>query len=228
MAKLTPFPANHSFSEHVAFDNLPVGEATKNNTSAFTLNFKHKAYRSGRRSRTFMVGVDEHAYSDYALAWMMEQLVDDGDEVICVRVVETQVRAAEKFYQTDARKTMDAIQEKNLHDRAISIVLEYAVGKLHATFQQFVSSIKYRNGESIKLVGVLIRIFRSKYTSHPCSLSAHEADPLAGFKDSSTRGTHSQSTVCSTRQYPSSLCGRMRSAERRLKRGSMIPDDRAT
>jgi hypothetical protein len=85
-----------------------------------------------------MVGVDEHAYSDYALVWLLENLVDDGDEVVCVRVVETSVRGADKSYQDDAKRMMQAIQEKNRMNRAISIILEYSVGKLHATFQQLV------------------------------------------------------------------------------------------
>lgn len=87
-----------------------------------------------------MVGVDEHAYSDYALVWLLENLVDDGDEVVCVRVVENPVRGGDKSYQDDAKKMVQTIQEKNTQNRAISIILEYSVGKLHATFQQLVSN----------------------------------------------------------------------------------------
>lgn len=86
-----------------------------------------------------MVGVDEHAYSDYALVWLLKNMVDDGDEVVCVRVLENQPRNSEKSYQEDAKKLMLAIQEKNELNKAISIILEYSVGKLHATFQQLVS-----------------------------------------------------------------------------------------
>lgn len=85
-----------------------------------------------------MVGVDEHAYSDYALVWLLENLVDDGDEVVCVRVIETPVRGGDKGYQEEAKRMMQTITEKNTQNRAISIVLEYSVGKLHATFQQLV------------------------------------------------------------------------------------------
>jgi len=83
-----------------------------------------------------MVGVDEHAYSDYALLWLLNNMVDDGDEVICVRVVENPPRGAEKTYQAEARRIMESIQAKNEHNKAISIILEYSVGKLHDTFQQ--------------------------------------------------------------------------------------------
>ena len=67
-----------------------------------------------------------------------DELVDDGDEIVCVRVIEKEIRYNDKQYQDDARHIMDAILAKNGANRAISFVLEYAVGKLHATFQKLV------------------------------------------------------------------------------------------
>jgi len=133
-------PPPERFQSHVAFDNLPLGEATKNNTLSLTLDVRHKGYQAQRRSRTFMVGVDEHAYSDYALQWLLDELVDDGDEVVCVRVIEKELRAADtnKAYQDEAQKVMDSIVQRNGHNRAIRIVLEYASGKLHSTFQRLI------------------------------------------------------------------------------------------
>ncbi|CAG9942004.1 unnamed protein product [Clonostachys rosea f. rosea IK726] len=137
MASLT-VPSNDRFQNHVAFDNLPLGEATKNNTPSLTLNVKHKGYRAGRRSRTFMVGVDEHAYSDYALQWLLDELVDDGDEVVCVRVVEKEIRVNDKQYVDEATAIMKAIVAKNTASKALSFVLEFAMGKLHGTFQKLI------------------------------------------------------------------------------------------
>ena len=85
-----------------------------------------------------MVGVDEHAYSDYALVWLLNNMVDDGDQVVCVRVIENPIRPGEKSYQEDAKKLLQTIQSKNEQNRAISIILEWAVGKLHSTFQKLV------------------------------------------------------------------------------------------
>ncbi|KAF5514219.1 Universal stress protein A family protein [Colletotrichum fructicola] len=126
------------FQTHVAFDNLPLGEATKNNTPSLTLNVRHKGYQAQRRSRTFMVGVDEHSYSDYALQWLLDELVDDGDEIVCVRVIEKEVRTDNDAYQKDANKVMESILKRNGANRAISVVLEYACGKLHSTFQKLI------------------------------------------------------------------------------------------
>jgi hypothetical protein len=139
MATLTESPLRRTrFQQHVGFDNLPVGEATKNNPSSFTLQARHWGYQPSRRSRTFMVGVDEHAYSDYALVWLLNNMVDDGDEVVCVRVVENPFRPGERNYQDEAKRLLLAIQAKNELNKAISIILEYSVGKLHDTFQQLV------------------------------------------------------------------------------------------
>ena len=127
------------FEAHVGFDNIAAGDATKNNPTSFTLHHKHQGYQSSRRSRTFMVGVDEHAFSDFALMWLLTQMVDDGDEVVCVRVIETPARPNEKNYREEGRKLLEAIKSKNELNKAISIVLEYSFGKLHSTFQQLVS-----------------------------------------------------------------------------------------
>ncbi|KAF4500346.1 Universal stress A family [Fusarium agapanthi] len=137
MATLTETPPDR-FKKHVAFDNVTTGEATKNNAISFTLNVRHKGYQARRRSRCFMVGVDEHTYSDYALQWLLDELVDDGDDVVCVRVVDKELRLTDKQYRDDADSVMKGIVARNGNNRAINIVLEYAVGKLHMTFQHLI------------------------------------------------------------------------------------------
>ncbi|RYP04497.1 hypothetical protein DL765_010171 [Monosporascus sp. GIB2] len=126
------------FESHVAFDNIPLGESTEHNPISFTLNVRHAGFQFNRRHRIFMVGVDDNAYSDHALQWLLDELVDDGDEIVCVRVFETQVRLADKAYQDDAMRLMESIKAKNTQNHAISLILEYAVGKLHSTFQHLI------------------------------------------------------------------------------------------
>ncbi|KAF4120365.1 Universal stress protein family [Geosmithia morbida] len=140
MAPTLTVPSNDRFQHRVAFDNLPLGEATNSNTPSFTINVKHKGYRAGRRSRTFMVGIDGNTYSDYALQWLLDELVDDGDEVVCVRVIEKDVRVSPKVYQEDAQGIMKSVLERNTANHALSFVLEYAGGKLHGTFQKLVGT----------------------------------------------------------------------------------------
>ncbi|KAG9235532.1 hypothetical protein BJ875DRAFT_440287 [Amylocarpus encephaloides] len=141
---LTEDPTNSRFQHHVSFDNFAGGEPTEQNTISFTLNVKHKGYQFKRRSRTFMVGIDENDYSDIALQWMLEELVDDGDEIICLRVIDKGAKLISdrnlerKQYQTEARDMLQRIQKKNDENRAISIILEFALGKVHSTFQKMI------------------------------------------------------------------------------------------
>lgn len=137
MAVLTESGSSGRFRQHVSFDNIPVGEATKNNTLGYTINLSHDGYQPKRRSRTMMVGVDQHAYSDYALQWLLEEYAEDGDEVICVHVSERDGRD-DKNYKAKAEAMVERIKLKIPPDCAISVKLEYAVGKLHETFQKLI------------------------------------------------------------------------------------------
>lgn len=144
MASLTE-DGSHRFRKHVTFNNVQIGEPTKNNFPSYTLVVRHLGFYSKRRSRTFMVGIDDHQYSDEALQWLFDKFVEDGDEIICVRVVEKDVRQLETDrriadFQQEANAEVERIKAKSGDGKAISIVLEYAVGKLHSTFQRLVRS----------------------------------------------------------------------------------------
>ncbi len=133
------------FESHVSFDNVAAGEEpTERNPISFTLKEQHTGYHYKRASRTFMCGINEDAYSDYALQWMLDEMVDDGDEIICLRVVDQGSKLSndkgvkEKYYQKEARMLMEMIQKKNGGNRAIKITVELAIGKVHPTFQRMV------------------------------------------------------------------------------------------
>ncbi|KAI1003970.1 hypothetical protein K3495_g4239 [Podosphaera aphanis] len=137
--------ADCHFQHHVSFDTFAGGETTtEKNTLAFTLNVKHKGYQFKRRSRTFMVGLSEDEHSEIALQWMLDELVDDGDEIICVRVIDRDAKVIsdrnveKRQYQTEAKELLQRIQIRNDDNRAVSIVLEFVAGKLHATFQRMI------------------------------------------------------------------------------------------
>lgn len=169
-------PVSSRFQHHVSFDNFAGGEPTEQNTISFTLNVKHKGYSYKKRSRTFMVGIDENDYSNYALQWMLNELVDDGDEIICLRVVDKDARISSqqsmgrKEYQEEARTLMKRIQEKNDEHRAISIILEFAVGKVHTTFQKMVSHFwLFYQFHIVASVNMLIASYnRSNFTNPRC------------------------------------------------------------
>lgn len=135
-----PPPSN--YQRGISFDTFENRDAS---TEAFTLNYKHRDYQSTQRSRTFLCGTDAKDYSEYALEWMMDELVDDGDEIVCLRVVEKDAKspldtAYERGkYRHEAQKLLDSVIKKNSsEEKAISIIMELAVGKVQEIFQQMV------------------------------------------------------------------------------------------
>ena len=135
------FAGCSTFESRVSFDTFDNKDATD---ISFTLVSKHKNYEYSRRSRTFLCGTDQNDYSEFALEWLVEELVEDGDEIVCLRVVDkdskisSDVSVEQGTYKTEARKLLEHIQEKNEEDKAISLVLEFAVGKVPETIQRMV------------------------------------------------------------------------------------------
>ncbi|KAK6539838.1 hypothetical protein TWF694_008684 [Orbilia ellipsospora] len=136
-------PPPPTFIKRVGFDTFNNKDATD---FALTLKSKHKDYKFGRGSRTFLCGTDQNDYSTIALEWLLEELVDDNDEIVCLRVVDKDSKMAtadpsaqEKLYRLEADKLMQTIITKNDDDKAVSIVLEFCVGKVHDTFQRMIN-----------------------------------------------------------------------------------------
>lgn len=142
------FPSS-TFKPRVSFDTFDNRDAAD---FSLTLSRKHKDYAYSKRSRTFLCGTDTNEHSDTALEWLLDELVDDGDEIVCLRVVEKDSKEArewagqipgresrEKGYRAEAQRMLAHIQEKNAESRAINIILEFAVGKIHETIQHMVS-----------------------------------------------------------------------------------------
>ncbi|OAX81781.1 hypothetical protein ACJ72_03875 [Emergomyces africanus] len=135
-------PPPSAYNRGVSFDTFDNRDATD---FSLTLNYKHKDYHPTRRSRTFLCGTDQNDYSDFALEWLIDELVDDGDEIVCLRVVEKDSKIAsdssveERRYRQEAQKLLDQVIAKNSHDeKAISLVMELAVGKVQEIIQRMI------------------------------------------------------------------------------------------
>jgi len=141
------------FQARVSFDTFDNRDATD---FSLTLSRKHREYKYTKRSRTFLCGTDTNEYSDTALEWLIDELVDDDDEVVCLRVVERDSKEAkewagggsgregrEKGYKAEAERMLGKIQEKNTEDKAINLVLEFSIGKVQETIQSMVSTYRW-------------------------------------------------------------------------------------
>lgn len=135
-------PPPKTYERGVSFDTFDNRDAPN---FSLTLNYKHKGYQSTRRSRTFLCGTDQNDYSEFALEWLIDELVDDGDEIVCLRAVEKDSRMAsgaaieEGKYREEAEKLFEQVIQKNSQDeKAISLVLELAVGKVEDIIQRMI------------------------------------------------------------------------------------------
>ena len=140
--RLTPSPSPSTYESRVSFDTFDNKDASD---FSFTLKVKHRHYSYTRGSRTFLCGTDQNDYSEFALEWLLDELVDDGDEVVCLRVVDKDSKInsdsslEQGKYRTEAHKLMEHIQAKTKEDdKSISLVLEFAVGKVQDTIQRMV------------------------------------------------------------------------------------------
>ena len=72
-------------------------------------------------------------------------MVEDGDEIVCLRIVDKDSKIAsdpsvqQGLYKEEARSLLESVQQKNAGGKAISLVLELAVGKVPETIQRMVS-----------------------------------------------------------------------------------------
>ncbi|GAB7346738.1 hypothetical protein MBLNU459_g1847t1 [Dothideomycetes sp. NU459] len=147
--RLSSPPPPTQFKPRVSFDTFDNRDASD---FSLTLNRKHREYEYTKRSRTFLCGTDQNDYSDTALEWLIDELVDDGDEVVCLRVVEKDSKEArewagtpvgtkeikEKAYKEEAQRMITRIEEKNTEDKAINLVLEFSIGKVPDTIQHMI------------------------------------------------------------------------------------------
>lgn len=137
-----------TYQRGVSFDTFSNRDATD---LSFTLQYKHRNYQSTRRSRTFLCGTDQNDYSEFALEWLLDELVDDGDEIVCLRAVEKDSKIAsdpsvqQRVYRHEAQKLMNSVIAKNSQEeeRAISLVLEFAAGKVQEVIQRMVRGTLY-------------------------------------------------------------------------------------
>ncbi|KAF2500666.1 adenine nucleotide alpha hydrolases-like protein [Lophium mytilinum] len=132
------------FQPRVSFDTFdrPADFIEEN---SFTLITKHKDYEYTKRSRTFLCGLDSNDYSEYALQWLIDELVDDGDEIVCLRVVELDSKVAADSsietgkYRKEAELLMKHIQTKNEDNKAINLILEFSLGKVNKVIDEMIN-----------------------------------------------------------------------------------------
>jgi len=88
-----------------------------------------------------LCGLDSNDYSEYALEWLIDELVDDGDEVVCLRVLDPEIakdRMPESRYKEEAEVIMKQMEKKNHESKAVNLTLEFSIGKTEKVIRKMV------------------------------------------------------------------------------------------
>ncbi|OCF77991.1 universal stress protein [Kwoniella mangroviensis CBS 8886] len=126
-------PNDGKYRRKVGFEAFEAGPAA---LFAFTCQAKSEGYKRSRNTRVFAVAVSPDESGEDALDWLMSELVEDGDEVVAIRVIELdeerQSHEAQDELREDAQRLLRTILEKNneADDRRISVIVEFVAGKV--------------------------------------------------------------------------------------------------
>ncbi|KAI9470997.1 MAG: hypothetical protein EXX96DRAFT_586471 [Benjaminiella poitrasii] len=140
-------PANENFVRVVSFDTMTDKDLPN---YSFTLRGKSPGYKRTRRSRTFMVATDLANYSEYALTWATDEIMDDGDELIVLRVVTVVMNdkkgnitnlleTEQKQSRENANQVMEKIMKTTGTEKKISVIIEFVIGKVQDTIQHMIA-----------------------------------------------------------------------------------------
>lgn len=159
-------PPPQPYHRGISFDTFATPDAP---AEAFSIQYKHADFNYTPRTRTFICGTDAKDYSEYALEWTLDELVDDGDEIVCLRVV-AEDSWEKRNYRQEADRLLQSVIAKNAIERkAISMKMEVAVGKVTDVIQSMVCFAVLLS------TSFLLTLGRSNYTSQWRSSWGHEA-----------------------------------------------------
>ncbi|KAF9437903.1 hypothetical protein BGZ76_010614 [Entomortierella beljakovae] len=138
--------SKNGYISRVCFDTLECEDPAQ---YSLTLQAKTDNWKRTKHTRTFLVGTDLNEHSLNALHWTIENMIDDGDEIIALRVLPIELRDSfaksgipsfqgqEIAARAEATKIMEMIRKKNT-SKEINIVVEYLVGTIRDSIQHMI------------------------------------------------------------------------------------------
>jgi len=111
---------------------------------SYTLQAKSEGYRRGRGTRNFLVAASLDVSGSEALDWVIESLIEDGDELIVFRGFpeEELSKGQDDVLRDDAKELLRQIQRDNLEcdpDRKLSIIVEFIAGKVTDSIDRLIA-----------------------------------------------------------------------------------------
>ncbi|KII91847.1 hypothetical protein PLICRDRAFT_105317 [Plicaturopsis crispa FD-325 SS-3] len=140
VSDVTAHPTPNGYTPKVSFDTFENPAASM---FSFTLQVKSEDYVRTRSTREFLCAASPDESGRQALEWALESLVQDGDELVVFRGVDTEdLEKDHDEVREEARALMRLVQEKSVEydpDRKLSIIVEFIAGKVTETLDRLIA-----------------------------------------------------------------------------------------
>ncbi|KAF8586898.1 adenine nucleotide alpha hydrolases-like protein [Ramaria rubella] len=132
---------SNGYTSKVGFDTFQnPSDAT---LFSYTLQVKSEDYRRTRSTRSYLCAASGDESGSHALEWVMESLLQDGDELIVLRCFDGEdLGQMHEQRREEARELMKFIREKNDEvepGRKVSIIVEFVGGKVTASIERLIA-----------------------------------------------------------------------------------------
>ncbi|GJJ14642.1 hypothetical protein Clacol_008908 [Clathrus columnatus] len=135
--------ATRRYTTKVGFDTFQ--NPTRTTLFSFTLQVKSEGYIRGRSTRSYLVAASGDESGIHALEWVMESLVQDGDEIIVFRGFDgedTDNKSMRQARRDEAQDLMKWVLEKNDEvesGRKLFVIVEFVGGKVTSSIERLIA-----------------------------------------------------------------------------------------
>lgn len=104
-----------------------------NGLTSYFVSYRHQELQWMHNTRTFLFAYTNKEYSIMALKWLVSNLVQDGDELVCIKHYVTDGNSDDKkpcIYQKEAEMLLEKVIDIIGPDMKINVIVELGVGKV--------------------------------------------------------------------------------------------------
>ncbi|KAF8524225.1 hypothetical protein JB92DRAFT_2703956 [Gautieria morchelliformis] len=135
--------SQNGYTSKVGFDTFQ--NPTDATLFSYTLQVKSEGYKRTRSTRSYLCAASGDESGSHALDWVMESLIEEGDELIVFRGFDGEDLDKQMHEQRreEARELMKWIREKNDEVEPgrmkVSIIVEFVGGKITASIERLIA-----------------------------------------------------------------------------------------
>lgn len=139
---------------------------------SFSVSSKHEDFCPSYGSRTFLCALSSVSTSRKALQWLVEHIMEDGDELLCLKVQkETNPKDGVEYYRSHAEELLTSIIHTVVDSsvKKINVIVELSIGSVKHIVRQ--AMLLYQ--PAIVIVGTSIKQYQNvmRYMSKKNTLS---------------------------------------------------------